>query len=81
MTPEEKERMNTRKDLHLHFPESLWKGVKKYAEVTGMSYTNVIYNCVFFFLFTRNLIEVERPTVKVEKGRIIEELKYCDTSS
>jgi len=66
------------KDLHLIFPESLWQGVKKFAKSSGCSYTNVIYQAVFFFLFSRGLIDYEKPIVKIEPKRVPESIKFCD---
>lgn len=70
------------KDLHLRFPINIWKAIKNYAKESGCSYTNVIYTAVFFFLYSRNLINIEKPSIEIENKRILnkipEAIKYCD---
>jgi len=65
------------KELALRLPDDIFEVIKKFKEVTGVSYTNFIYNAVVWFALSRGLIDLSYLRLNgKKKAQIIPETTY-----
>ena len=61
-----------RKGLLLNLPQNLFEIMKEYKKVSGMSYTNILYNSVVWWLIKKDLLDLsyikEKSKELVEGG-------------
>lgn len=48
--------MTERKELILRLPEDIFEILKRYKETSGVSYTNIIYNAIVWWLVKQKLL-------------------------
>jgi len=51
--------MTERKELVLRLPEDIFEIIKKYKKVSGVSYTNIIYNAIVWWLVRQGLLTLD----------------------
>ena len=59
--------MTDKKELVLRFPESIFRVIKKFKDISGVSYTNFIYNAVVWYMAMKGLISIEYITEVLDK--------------
>lgn len=48
----------TKKALLLHLPEDLFEIIKEFGKASGISYTNIIYNAIIWWLSSKGLLDL-----------------------
>jgi len=56
-----------KKALILRLPEDIFQRIKKYKDMSGVSYTNVIYNCIIWWLVMKGLMTLDDLKISKEK--------------
>ena len=51
--------MTKKKELILRFPEVIFKKIKNYKDTSGVSYTNFIYNAVYWYMVMKGMIPID----------------------
>ena len=51
--------MDKKKELVLRFPEAIFKVIKDFKDISGVSYTNFIYNAVVWYLVMKGMISID----------------------
>ena len=51
--------MDKKKELVLRFPEAIFKVIKNFKDISGVSYTNFIYNAVVWYLVMKGMISID----------------------
>ena len=82
-----------KKQLILRLPDDIFQRIKKYKDMSGVSYTNVIYNAIIWWLVMKGLMNLDDLKVSNPKKKIkikkptpdqleqIEANKFCDGDS
>lgn len=60
-----------RKSLLLNLPEDLFEIMKEYKIVSGMSYTNILYNSLVWWLAKKGLLDLSY--IKLKSKELVEE--------
>ena len=76
------------KEILLRFPEEIFNIIKKFKDISNVSYTNFIYNAVVWYCISKGLLSLEyvklngtKPKTKKEEIQanvLPEALKFCD---
>ena len=59
-----------RKGLLLNLPEDLFEIMKEYKLVSGMSYTNILYNSLVWWLAKKDLLDLSY--IKLKSKELVE---------
>ena len=59
-----------RKGLLLNLPEDLFEIMKEYKIVSGMSYTNILYNSLVWWLSKKGLLDLSY--IKLKSKELVE---------
>ena len=59
-----------KKELILRLPEDIFKVIKKFKQVSGVSYTNFIYNAIVWYSLRQGLIDLDFLKVAKDGGKL-----------
>lgn len=79
--------MTDKKELVLRLPEHIFQVIKTHKEVSGVSYTNFIYNAVYWYMVCKKMISLPYSTDtklfpanwKGDWNTAPSEVMYCDS--
>ena len=80
--------MVDRKAILLNLPEEIFDVMKDFKKVSGMSYTNIMYNAITWWLTNKGLLDLSYIREKNKNGSLIKpgninimppEVKFCST--
>lgn len=63
---EEKE---VKKGILLHLPQNIFEIMKDFKKLSGVSYTNQMYNSITWWLLKQGLLDIEYITNKTKKEK------------
>ena len=74
-------------DIHLRLPDEIEQVIRTYAKKTGMSINSINYNALFWYFYTKGLIEWVKIPITTEKNIVKNEITvtppegamYCDS--
>lgn len=88
-------KMADKKEMLLRLPENIFEVMKDYKKLSGMSYTNILYNSIVWWLAKQGLLDLDWIREKHAKNGnngnkkkeevlidiMDESLKFCDGAS
>ena len=68
------------KELTLRLPDHIFKVIDEFKEASGVSYTNFIYNAIYWYCITKQLLPLQLNGKKNTSSHntLPNELKFCD---